>query len=1002
MGKIRKYLTGLFITVSLINSEAQVSSVIPPSPISCEFDKYINFEVSLYNGIPEISVPLYTIQLKGLTIPVSLSYHASGIKFEQESGDAGLGWVLNPGYRVSRSIYGYADENKPMPKDIIQTLNTYESKTGVPLGNFERDKYLAQFVCDDPFKTISKFDSEYDQFTYSYPNGGGGFIISDRNNKVVTTNEASNTKFDYVTGSSSACTNISGIKGFGITDAMGIKYSFGEYNMQTSCAIERNNSANPYSSNAAVAWGLTDILTPVGDAVNFRYVTGIVGGVGSSKNFSITEANPAVTYSLSSVSQSLDFRSYYTTFFPSEIVTPNERVVFIRYSDNRLNYVQIFTSRNELVKSFKFFYHTGNFRGHFSSPYYLLDSVTISDANTQRIGAYRFNYYPAPAGQDPSAADQWGYIAPGDPQKYFHKDFEDDLIYIREDPEQSIISPRPLKFILDEFAPRTEVPYVPDYLSLKRISFPTGGYTEYEYEKNYYSDVELYASRVESAGIRIKKITSSDLLNNEALVRSYKYGNGESGYGIGSFFVDHDLFVNENILMNFNNYFAHIPRGFVQRVVTYSSSMQGDAGIVVGQSAFVRYPYVTEYYSSSSDGNGKTIYSFDIGSTFATGRMDQKNVIPNEYYPRYPIYINKYSHWNKPYLIWKEVYDKDNKLVKSEEYKYERSYDSFTGLKIRQSVSLFPDDPPEPVNYFSQLDQYILRSFFDYSIYTYDIGKNELKGKIEYDYFDGQTIISESSYEYSNLLLSRESIKRSTGDTLVSYIAYPLDYASGTLFIDDMKMNGLIGYPIEKVDYLKSAGNHKVLSGTISKYQPGGKGLIESQWSTENKIPLNLSTFNFSNRGVGMLPPKGTPTVFSPDDTYAKKVTYDNYDFKGNIQQLHKEDDINITYLWGYNNSYPVAKIENASLQEVKNVFDGSIPDLKYGGLSPVQNTSLRTGLPKAMVTTYTYRLLTGMTSQTDPNGITTYYEYDSFGRLKLIKDNDGRILKTYEYHYGQ
>jgi hypothetical protein len=55
-----------------------------------------------------------------------------------------------------------------------------------------------------------------------------------------------------------------------------------------------------------------------------------------------------------------------------------------------------------------------------------------------------------------------------------------------------------------------------------------------------------------------------------------------------------------------------------------------------------------------------------------------------------------------------------------------------------------------------------------------------------------------------------------------------------------------------------------------------------------------------------------------------------------------------------------------------------------------------------AMMTTYTYDPLIGMTSSTDTNGVTTYYEYDSMARLMNIKDKDGAIIKHIDYNYNR
>ena len=54
-----------------------------------------------------------------------------------------------------------------------------------------------------------------------------------------------------------------------------------------------------------------------------------------------------------------------------------------------------------------------------------------------------------------------------------------------------------------------------------------------------------------------------------------------------------------------------------------------------------------------------------------------------------------------------------------------------------------------------------------------------------------------------------------------------------------------------------------------------------------------------------------------------------------------------------------------------------------------------------AQMTTYTYSPLVGMTASCDVDNRVTYYTYDVMGRLRYIRDQDGNILKTIQYHYA-
>jgi len=54
----------------------------------------------------------------------------------------------------------------------------------------------------------------------------------------------------------------------------------------------------------------------------------------------------------------------------------------------------------------------------------------------------------------------------------------------------------------------------------------------------------------------------------------------------------------------------------------------------------------------------------------------------------------------------------------------------------------------------------------------------------------------------------------------------------------------------------------------------------------------------------------------------------------------------------------------------------------------------------KARMSTATYLPGVGKTSDCDENNHIRYYEYDGLGRLKIVKNEKGDVIKTYEYHY--
>jgi YD repeat-containing protein len=179
----------------------------------------------------------------------------------------------------------------------------------------------------------------------------------------------------------------------------------------------------------------------------------------------------------------------------------------------------------------------------------------------------------------------------------------------------------------------------------------------------------------------------------------------------------------------------------------------------------------------------------------------------------------------------------------------------------------------------------------------------------------------------------------------------------------NMQARNMVSPIIEKSLYLKKQGVEKLVSSTFTEY-----GIFTGDQILPLKVyqinSANLLT-DFSESGVDIT------GALVKDNRYEEEIEFLDYDEYGNILSIISKDGILTTYTWEHNGQYLKSKTIAGDL-----------------GLSLTES--------------WDWYPLIGMKSHTDQTGLTTTYEYDTFGRLKTVKNNKGEILQHNEYHYKQ
>lgn len=523
--------------------------------------------------------------------------------------------------------------------------------------------------------------------------------------------------------------------------------------------------------------------------------------------------------------------------------------------------------------------------------------------------------------------------------------------------------------------------------SLNEIVYPTGGSSIFEYEAHKYKPGAI--THV-IGGLRIKKITNNDGKGG-TVIKNYTYDSGILYAGLPKYDQD--------------------PKGQNMKAGIYYSGLE--LGIIIGSSPnpplkstlgyHIGYTNITETFSD----NSHIVYTY-------------KNGHATDFYLKYPSAPPTYDFGSGNLILTTHKDNLGNIKSSSENFSVTRG--DLTSSLALNVVSL----PCYNVNIYNQpmdycMDPYPLSTSYNLRTSYFLLDKTtEIKDGVK----------TETTYTYTTDLKHSNPISITTtnsdGKVFKKELTYPSDLGSGA----------------PAVMWDKTLTNYKHMIATVIK---------------ERTIHNSLQKHQLENNYQLLFTDKVLLTSVVEYPTGLSEFITSNYFYDSNGNLLESKNGVNpsSSFLWGYKDMFPVAKIDNASKKEffytsfeeettgISTTDSRTGTKSKTGGYSK-SLTGLTTGktyilsywqkqttgwtylssevtlaspttsytisltgqvddvkfYPKgSTMNTYTYQPQIGITSHTSPSDVTSFYEYDGFGRMINVKDANKDILKNYTYN---
>ncbi|MFN8288970.1 MAG: hypothetical protein U0U70_01815 [Chitinophagaceae bacterium] len=1058
--KVGAALLSVFMSIAAYSQSSPTSTTVdlvertPASPNAGSLGKYFDFPVNLATGLPTISIPLYTIQVGRITIPISLRYNAGGVKVTERASWVGTNWSLDAGGSINKRVNGYDD---------LYGTNSSPNGTSGPQYNYINPDYSA-FISN--FSTITDIidsansnwintngetlkrflgrianglvDGEADEYFFSTPETGGTFFYDQRESKFINNKpDGTSILFNYFSSDST----------FVIKTKNGLLYHFGLKEYIVNPIFKKGmGSAMKYLTNAFYLTTVSDPKT--GKSVTFNYdnnYSDVVTGQSMWVDYKFVGANPYYNGA-----DNTDIEREGDEYSVNAIYFGEGKALFIKDTANRLDggtkalrEIQVYNIRNVLLKRIKldYFYLTSDTSTRCTTPYNRLFLSSIRETEFNGTGdslvkePYVFTYkndVKLPCAYS-YAFDHWGF--------YNGKTTNTTTI--------PTIYALTLLGIPTQSNRNVDTAYTQCGV-LKSIQYPTGGTTNFEYENNR-TDTLV-------GGLRIKRITQVDSVASKNIVKEFEYKDA-SGVNSGQ------------ILQMPVQYYQYQYESGAASDVIYR--IEGDAinPLFPNQGSPVLYTSILEKVTGG-EGDFRTRHHMTGFYSYANENYINMccGVPHNKYGIRSDLIgieykTETYKYDNGVYSLLRVDSSVIDGITNEDQYAWNAQV---AWAMVMDGWIVWPGNDPystNPMNLNTSLNAY--------KLIRQTLAKKESYAK---QYEKGGMIETGVKFEYDqdNTSVKESRTVDSKGDTTITSIKYTGDYiylpgaSTGQNF--QLKMlwdSWMKTEPVETIVRVKKkdSTNSTVVSAVLYEYE----GLnISKVFKLYDKIPYG--SFNLSyNDSSG----------FYKDSRYKLYQEITAWDSIVKPKTVVTNSNMS-SYIWDVYFDGPMAIVANASYEDIAYAgFEGfanggwtgagsardsvysitgrrsyqlSSGSLTRSGLSTgktyivsywsrngnytvsgstgtVQGRTLNgwtyyehtvTGVssitvsgsgtsyidelrlyPKdAQMQTYAYEELLGVKSICDAASRISYFDYWGPGYLKTVKDEEGNILKRVEYKY--